>query len=184
MKLFLNELFYPCNNFDNIDSIKKLELFMLTNSNVEKMKESKPLSLPLPVKEPDPEPLALPVKEPAPLPVKEPAPLLVPIKKINKKDSNPYFYPRREDSLFWCLFISFHGIEEFHFIGKKYANREMDEKKQILDTIKKTPSMLKETNYKVTNVLIQEILSDLLINRKTQLSILLAFVAFYKKRFF
>ena len=75
-------------------------------------------------------------------------------------------------------------MKEYHFIGKKYANREMDEKKRIMDTLKKTPSHLKETNYKVSNVLIQEILSDLLVNKKTSLTSLLAFVAFYKKKIF
>ena len=39
MTLFLNQLFYPCNTFDNIDSLKRLESFMLTHSLIDKKME-------------------------------------------------------------------------------------------------------------------------------------------------
>ena len=103
---------------------------------------------------------------------------------IKPNEINSLVYVKKEDSLFWCIFISHYGIKEYNFIGNKYANRELEEKKTIMEHIKNNSSSMKQLNFKVSNVLIQEIMSDLLLNKKTSFATFLAFVSYYKKRVF
>ena len=69
-------------------------------------------------------------------------------------------------------------------IGKKYANREIDEKQKIIDFIKKTPQKLKLSNHKITNIMIQEILSDLMVNLKSSLLAFIGLTHYYNKHFY
>ena len=204
MSQFLNQIFYPSHTFDTVESLKRLDDFMLTYSTVDKSVSLQTLSTScsqVETKESEPE---LKINkdndfiqdnnklDEEKLDEEKLDEIKIekshhhsqkPKKELSKKKGD-FFYPRREDSLFWCLFISHHGLKEFLFIGKKYGNKEMEEKQRIMDTLKKTPAELKNSNYKVSNVLIQEILSDLLIHKTTTMSTLLAFVAFYKKKVF
>ena len=261
--MFLNQIFYSCNKFDNIESLEKLEKYMLDYKNIYTFIDSilindhQTLSTPSSSTEPPLQTLSsltpeFRVSVPSPTPLRLqtlsiPAsatplrlqtketilslPSSTPSSVTNSFDSfvisrvshlssvcdstsstnscvfdsrvsrlssvcdstsptepllkkHDIYFPLKEDSLFWCIFISFYGWKEYEYIGKKYANRELDEKKKIMENIKKSPSIMKETNIKVTNVMIQEILSDLLLNKKTSLNTFLAFVSYYKKRVF
>ena len=221
MTLFLNQIFYPCSPINTIDSLKRLDAFILKKNGINRINDSAasetevPLILSndsLPTITLTPPNLTLTPLNPAPTPPNTtlapnltltppnltltipPQTLATTLRpSIDFIQTTPplaslfpkkIFYPRREDSLFWCMFISHHGFPEHYLLGSKYANREMEEKQRIMDTFRKTPALLKETNYKVTNVLTQEILSDLLVNKKSSLSTLLALVVFYKKKVF
>ena len=75
-----------------------------------------------------------------------------------------------------------YGYEQYLSIERKYSNVEIEEKQKIVEFLKKSSSSFKNANYKVTKVMIQEIMSDLLTNNQTQLSVLIAFSIFYQKR--
>jgi hypothetical protein len=84
------------------------------------------------------------------------------------------FCPRKEDSLFWSIFIAKYGYKEFLVIGNKYHNRELEEKQKIVDFMKKILTSKNDKkiflqNNKITNVFVQEVMSDLLTNKKTTL---------------
>lgn len=199
MALFLNQIFYPCKQFDDFESLKRLDKYILNMENmqlflnsiskeIEEIQSSPIMKEIVPIVEeivPIVAPIATPVVETimAPVVASMIAPTVYNNKDI-KKIRDPVFYPRCEDSLFWSIFIAFHGMKEYEYIGKKYANRELEEKQKIMEHIKKNPSFIKQMNFKVTNVLLQEILSDLITNKKTSLSTFLAFVSYYKKRVF
>lgn len=84
---------------------------------------------------------------------------------------NKIFTPKKEDKLFWCIFTLDIGESEYYMIGNKYKNVEMEEKKKILDYILKNKSTIKNkasTNgIKITNVKMQLIESELMVDKKT-----------------
>ena len=88
------------------------------------------------------------------------------------------FSPRKEDSLFWSIYIAKHGVKEFMSIGR-YHNIELEEKQKMVAAFQKAPAQLKQTNIKISNVAIQEILADLMINKRTQLSTIIAMSVYY-----
>ncbi len=90
-------------------------------------------------------------------------------------------YPEKEDTLFWCMYIAMHGHDEYMMIDKRYGNIELSEKQNMITAIRERPKQLKQSNFKVTNVMIQEILSDLMIHKQTSLTTLIAMVTFYKR---
>ena len=54
----------------------------------------------------------------------------------------------------------------------------------MLDYFKNNSSLLKNTNHKITNIVIQEILSELMVNKKTSFLSIIALCIFYKKHIF
>jgi hypothetical protein len=90
------------------------------------------------------------------------------------------FQPKQPDTLFWCLYIIHHGMDQYNNIGFNYGVKELEEKQRLATFIKENSARIKGTNYKVTNILIQEILSELLTSQKeTSMAALVAFTAFY-----
>lgn len=167
MTTFLNQIFYKCNKFDTIESIEQLRPYMLTVENKTKIMDSldslNSMNL---------------IKETTELNHSTP-----PVETfiIATPPKSSVFFPQRENSLFWCMFIAQHGYAEYEYIGKKYANRELQEKQLIADTMKKTPSTMKNTNHKITNIMCQEIISELIIVKPSSLITIFAFIAYYKK---
>jgi glucose/arabinose dehydrogenase len=90
--------------------------------------------------------------------------------------------PKDNDTLFWCLYIAKNGIHEYEMINQGYSNIEIAEKDKVMAFIKTQPSKLKNTNVKVTNIAIQEIMSDIITNTKLNVSTLIAMSLFYKRR--
>jgi len=99
--------------------------------------------------------------------------------KNKKLDS--IVFPEKMDNLFWSIFISVYGYTEYETIGRCYSNREISEKQNIMEFIKKNPKSLKSMDKKITKAMTQEILSDIMSNKKTTLDVLPAFALFYKK---
>jgi len=106
----------------------------------------------------------------------------VPIIIEKKEVPASVFYPDKKDTLFWCIFVANNGMAEYESIGRGYSNIEIDEKHKITNYIKGQPNRLKNTNHKITNVVIQEIMSDVLTNNMLNVQSLLALAVFYKKR--
>jgi len=102
--------------------------------------------------------------------------------KTNKnKKLDSIIFPEKMDNLFWSIFISVYGYTEYETIGRCYSNREISEKQNIMEFIKKNPKSLKNMDKKITKAMTQEILSDIMSNKKTTLDVLPAFALFYKK---
>lgn len=91
-----------------------------------------------------------------------------------------FYQPKQNDTLFWCLYIIHYGMKDYNNIKFNYGVKELEEKQRLATFIRENASRVKDTNYKVTNVLIQEILSELLTSQKeTSLSVLCALTVFY-----
>jgi hypothetical protein len=78
--------------------------------------------------------------------------------KEKEKEKSDIYYPEKKDTLFWCLYIAKNGLNAYNSITQGYSNIEMEEKQKIMESIKTQPSRLKNTNVKITNVAIQEIM--------------------------
>ena len=203
MTSFLNQIFYNCNKFDTIDCIKSLEKYMNIYSEkrsntppfTEELNETTPLlsekmeqytvvdeSATLPTTLPT----TLPVVLPAALPVILPAalPVILPANTLPDNNTTNLYYPQKKNSLFWCAFISCYGYNEYHLIGNRFSNKELEVKQDIIRYFTENPKYLKNSNQKVTNGLIQEISSELMINTKSSLLECIAFSIFFKKHIF
>jgi hypothetical protein len=106
---------------------------------------------------------------------------IVPSSCIEMCEKNrEHFQPGQSDTLFWCLYVVNHGMDEYLNIGHNYGVKELQEKQRLAAFINNNKSKVKGTNYKVTNVLIQEILSELLTSQKeTSMHVLIALTVFY-----
>jgi hypothetical protein len=103
------------------------------------------------------------------------------IENIVKTKKSTFFNPRQQDTLFWCIYILMNGFNEYNEIQRNYGVVELDIKKKIADFLKDNQSKMKNTNYKITKVAIQEIMSELLTSQKmTSYECLIAMCVFYK----
>ena len=148
-------------------------------------KLTKDLPVPLPVVVPVPAPAPVPVTvlaqanafqnmfktDPAPVKKPEPEPELV----VKVPDPKSSYFTDKTDSLFWCLYIATHGHPAYESIGRGYSNVEIAEKQKIIEFVRKTQGIAK------TKVMAQEIMSDLMTNKRASLMVLPALAAFYKK---
>jgi len=88
--------------------------------------------------------------------------------------------PKQTDTLFWCLFIIHFGYDEYLEVDRNYGVKELEIKKKIGDFITSNPHKMKNTNYKITKIAVQEILSELLTSQKdTSMNSLLAILVYY-----
>lgn len=97
-----------------------------------------------------------------------------------KTVSSKLLIPDKIDSLFWCIYISHYGYEEYSAIGSKYMNAEFVEKAKIMEYLKSRKNILKTINKKITLGAAQEVMSELLTNKKTSLLAINACAAYYK----
>jgi hypothetical protein len=113
---------------------------------------------------------------------------LVPASRVPSCFADPFpvslrstiFSPRKQDSLFWSMYIAKHGVGEFFEIGSKYMNKEIEEKSKIMEFMKTNRPLLK--SMKITSDKGQEIMGDLMTNKKTELTVVCAFALFYQVR--
>ena len=66
------------------------------------------------------------------------------------------------DSLFWCLYIINYGYNDFQQITRNHRVKQLEIQSQVIDKIQKDKTCMKNTNFKFTNVAIQELASDLM----------------------
>ena len=95
------------------------------------------------------------------------------------KNNNDIITPNKMDSLFWCIYIAVYGYSEYNTIKNHYSNKEMEERQKIIDYLKKNPALIKQSNIKITKIAFQEMLSDLMINKKITLNILILLCIYY-----
>ncbi len=93
---------------------------------------------------------------------------------------NDHFLPKQKDTLFWCLYIFKYGIDNYHNISN-YGTTELSEKEKCLKFIDKNNNLIKTSNFRITNINIKEIKSELMtVQTSTSYNVLIAFIFFYK----
>jgi len=109
----------------------------------------------------------------------------VPIPNSDKKQHNkmPGIFPRKPDNLFWCIYIALYGYGEYHRIGHRYGNIEMEEKQKMVEMMKKSPATAKQCSKKITKALFQEIMSDFMTNKKMTMDMLTMVSIYHNKNF-
>lgn len=102
------------------------------------------------------------------------------VSQENNRQKEELYQPKQQDTLFWCLYIMKYGYNDYLQIDHNYGVKELDEKQQISKFMKENVMRIKNTNYKLTNVAIQEILSELLTSQKeTSLLCLIVMIVYY-----
>lgn len=84
-----------------------------------------------------------------------------------KKEIINMIEPKQKDTLFWCLYILLNDYGEYTSIHHNYNMRELEWKHELSKEISKNPTLIKNSNHKVTKAGVQEILSDLMSNIQT-----------------
>jgi len=164
----LNQIFYTNNKFDDPTEIQQLEQYFMNLSMDLEMdtrinkKESVLIDLFEPI------PVISPRKQPE-------CPSFQPIKQKG-------FSPRDRDALFWCIFAHEYGEMEYEMIRTNYGKRKVDEKMKIYSWLKENKSAIKTyPSMKITNVMYQEMLSELMcIQSDTGYLSIIAFALYYK----
>ena len=161
---FLNQIFYNYNKFDSYEDFKSINKYMLCVENIPRFRttfnfidynvnilsnENSQQSFILPTSSHNS--LINPIINP-------PTPIVIIqenncIKQIPEK-SNKQFSPIQENKLFWCIYIIVYGYDNFLLIHQKYGNKELEEKQMMIEFIKTNASKWKNSNYKVSKILI------------------------------
>ena len=101
-----------------------------------------------------------------------------------KQHVQKLFTPKHQDKLFWCIFTLNIGESEYIMINNNYKNAEIDEKKQILEYILANKSTIKSlaanNGIRLTNVKLQIIESELMVNKTTSWYAFWIMCTFYK----
>ena len=173
----LNQIFYENNKFDNPTDIYKLEAMFYDKNRLRVINVQKPAEL-------------ANVDSMQEMVMKPNTVVEDVNKRMNKSHSDEvsssasqkkWFEPHQKDSIFWCVFIEVYGYQEYLMVGTRYGNRELEEKQKMISFFKEQPKVLKNTNHKITNINIQEILSEFLsLQNETTFLGIIGLVSFYK----
>lgn len=88
--------------------------------------------------------------------------------------------PKQTDTLFWCMYIAKYGYDEYQLIHTHYGNRALEEKKKVVDYfVLKNRGKIRSANKKITIAKFHEMTSELLVDKKISLQVLILFVLFY-----
>ena len=101
---------------------------------------------------------------------------------VPKKEET--FIPKQQDSLFWCIYVLHHGMNHYMQLRNKHKNHEMEEKQYILNYMQKQGSVIKDNaknhGIKLSQVRFKEIMSELLMDKKTSYHVFYALCNYYK----
>jgi len=107
-----------------------------------------------------------------------------PVEEINEEENN-VISPKQKDSLFWCVYISNYGYKEYIKVDRNYGAKEIELKQQISTFLINNKKYLSNSNYKMSQVKLKEITSDLLTNYKdTNYNMLFALSAYFKINYY
>jgi NTP pyrophosphatase (non-canonical NTP hydrolase) len=162
MSMIINNLLYRFNIFNKPSDINILNNYMLTTENKDTiMKNSINYNNSITLDEPK---------------IEETTEVFQEIDNEKKE----LYQPKQQDTLFWCLYILNYGYNDYLQIDHNYGVKELEEKQKISKFIKENVVRIKNTNYKLTNVAIQEVLSELLTSQKeTSLLCLIVMIVYY-----
>jgi len=193
---FLNKLFYNTNE----TTVSDISQFMLTKNNHKTILDASEEVLKEPlketIKESEQEPeqeislekieikIEKPVEKELEKELEKEA--KIPIKITIKTPEKPkiqersIYSPNQQDGLFWSIYIIANGYDEYMSIDRNYGIVKLETKQKIGNFIKEQPTKMKTTNYKITKINIQEIMSELLtVQKDTSIICLLALSVYY-----
>ena len=87
----------------------------------------------------------------------------------------------RKDPLFWCLYISVYGYDEYILLKHSIDNTIINEKQKVGSYFVKNPNFMKNVNIKMTKKDIQMLTSQIMVNEEVSIQLLYAFSIFYKR---
>jgi hypothetical protein len=160
-----HQIFHPLEKWQSPTDIQRLESFMFLIKPVEEKREvicdiSEKLTI---------------FQDVSPIPV-------LTNQENKRKSVSTQYFPRKPDTLFWCIYIALYGMKEYDQIGIHYGNIEIKEKQKMVELMKKTPNLIKNANKKITKVLSQEIMSDFMTNKHTTVDMLMIFAVYNNMR--
>lgn len=95
-----------------------------------------------------------------------------------------FFSPKQQDSLFWTIYVLHHGMNHYMQLRNKHKNHEMEEKQHILNYMQKQGPVIKDNakhhGIKLSQVRFKEIMSELLMDKKTSYHVFYALCNYYK----
>ena len=174
-----HQIFHPLEKWQSPTDIQLLESFMFLIKPVEEKRE---IHHDVPEK-----PKIFQDVSPAHRPVEAP----IVANPENNRATGPHggtrpgstqYFPRKPDTLFWCVYIALHGTKEYNQIGLHYGNVEIEEKQKMMELMRKTPNIIKNANKKITKVSSQEIMSDFMTNKRTTVDMLMIFAVYNNMR--
>lgn len=175
---FLYQIFYQNNKFDNLD-LSPLHPYMCTNAkedlnNLFIIEQPTTTTIEPTTTEP-PKQIAQPTNQTDSTTTGPP--------KQNMVASKYAFVPKQSDTLFWCIYYEIYGENDYLQIGHRYSNRETSEKQKIVEYFRShNTKLLKNSNQKITNGQVQEIMSEFMcIQDKTSMLGFIALVIYYKR---
>lgn len=160
MSTYLHQIFYNYNKFDNEASLSELNEYMLTSSRKKNIIDAftdtdKPVTEGKTQKHTN---------------------------ETNATVNTDIYFSNKQNPLFWAVYINIYGYENYMQISNKYGNAELEEKQKMIEFLKKNYSKLKEVNKKVTKVMVQEWMSELMSASKISIQLLQLFSVYYKKK--
>jgi hypothetical protein len=166
-----HQIFHPLEKWQSPTDIQLLESFMFLTKLVEEKRE---------ILHDVPEKPKI-FQDVSPRPSRSPPTIVTNLENKRKPASTQYF-PRKPDTLFWCVYIALHGMKEYNQIGLHYGNVEIEEKQKMMELMRKTPNIIKNANKKITKVSSQEIMSDFMTNKRTTVDMLMIFAVYNNMR--
>jgi len=97
--------------------------------------------------------------------------------------TSPYFSVNNQsDPLFWYMFISINGINEYQYLNGRYTNRIMEEKQKLVNFIKVNDISIKPflKKNKITGISLKTMLSGVLSNEPVDFKNIILYCYFYK----
>jgi len=102
------------------------------------------------------------------------------IKEVIVEEKNDNLI-NRKDPLFWCMYISVYGYDEYVLLTSGIDNAIINEKQKIGEFFKSNPNIMKNVNMKITKKDIQMLTSQIMVNEEVSIQLLYAFSIFYKR---
>ena len=158
MSSFLHQIFYNYNKFDNEESLSQFNEYVLTNSRKQIIIDAFNDNNDKSIHEVKPQK-----------------------QNVELNSDNDVYFSNKQNPLFWCVYINIYGYEKYMQISNKYGNAELEEKQKIMEFLKTGYAKLKQVNKKVTKIMVQEWMSELMSASKISIPVLQLFSVYYKK---
>lgn len=167
---FLNQIFYKNKKFDDYTTISQLDQWMLSSDIALSISHTIVAKDDLQIEE---QSTTMPA-----ISTIDTCNLIPPIHTFK------LFQPKKEDTLFWCVYAVHHGEAGYWVIGNRYKNEEIQEKQLILEYMRENPTVVKNssalTGKKMSQSRIQETQAELMVNKKTSWSAFFIMCLYYK----
>ena len=103
----------------------------------------------------------------------------------DSKNNINCYRPTQINSLFWCVFIAVHGYEEYIKVNHNYGAKELEIKQEISTALNTNKHLFKDSNYKLSQIKIKEIISDFLTTvKETNMNCLIALTIHFQINLF